>query len=297
MKEIAGHKLSDSVLERLPAFTSDGRISYAQLRAVMNVIKEIDLVESIVKYAVNSARDSRIERDDFLDAASRASALVFFSVTLGRMQLLTPNDPSSLRTDFTRYSAFTPMEADVIFKLSSPKNDPKDRLRLSNFDQLFDPKWEAAEYEEPSKPALIHEIGKSAYHFVLGGVAGGIGAAAVYPIDMVCAERFVCLCGSLVLIDIDVNGCTGQDPNAEPAHQGRRRAAVPQLIRLCSQDLHQRGLPRLLPRPATAAPRCRTRESHQADRQRPRPLTNHRPRDGQDSLNGRAACCAHRVFI
>lgn len=77
------------------------------------------------------------------------------------------------------------MEADVIFQLSSPRNDPKDRLRLSNFDQLFDPKWEAGEYEEPSKPSLLHDVGKSAYHFVLGGVAGGIGAAAVYPIDMV----------------------------------------------------------------------------------------------------------------
>lgn len=73
MREIAGHKLSDSVLERLPNFTSNGRISYAQLRAVVNVIKEIDMVENIVKYAVNSSRDSRIERDDFLDAASRMS--------------------------------------------------------------------------------------------------------------------------------------------------------------------------------------------------------------------------------
>lgn len=71
MKEIAGHKLSDSVLERLPGFTDTGRISYSQLRAVMNVIKEIDLVENIVKYAVNQSKDSRIARDDFLDAASR----------------------------------------------------------------------------------------------------------------------------------------------------------------------------------------------------------------------------------
>lgn len=81
------------------------------------------------------------------------------------------------------------MEADVIFQLSSPQNNPKDRLRLFNFDQLFDPKWEAADFEEPQKPSLLHDIGKSAYHFVLGGIAGGIGAAAVYPIDMVCEAQ------------------------------------------------------------------------------------------------------------
>lgn len=78
MREIAGHKLSDTVLERLPSFNESGRVSYSELRAVMNIIKEIDLVENIVKSAVNRAKDSRISRDDFLDAASRKLAHSYF---------------------------------------------------------------------------------------------------------------------------------------------------------------------------------------------------------------------------
>jgi len=94
IKEMAAHKLNDRIIDRLPTLcqlTASGRVSYSELRAFINVIKEIDLVEIIVKQAINKSRDSRISRDDFLNAAAQ----------------------------FTRYGVFTPLEADIIFHFTA----------------------------------------------------------------------------------------------------------------------------------------------------------------------------------
>ena len=47
-QEIAGHKLSDAVIERLPTLatiTPGGRISYSEVVAFHNVVREMDMVE------------------------------------------------------------------------------------------------------------------------------------------------------------------------------------------------------------------------------------------------------------
>jgi len=179
IKEMAAHKLNDKIIERLPTLcqlTAGGRVSYSELRAFINVrfwiffahqstadllatqvIKEIDLVEIIVRQAITKSRDSRLSRDDFLTAAAQ----------------------------FTRYGVFTPLEADIIFHFAG--NQESSRLRLSDFNQLFDAKWEAYSQAELGKHSILHDLGKAIYNFGLGGIAGGIGATAVYPIDLVSA--------------------------------------------------------------------------------------------------------------
>ncbi|WVO17274.1 hypothetical protein L204_104966 [Cryptococcus depauperatus] len=147
--EIAGHKLSDSVLERLPTLCTMNpgkKISYSEVIAFHNIIREMDAVERIIEHAVQKSKDGRIAVSDFLDEAA------------GSM----------------RYGMFTPME----------------RLALADFQALLDAKW------QPPDVALIHEktlksggflaeMAQSTYNFIQGGVAGGIGAYAVYPIDLV----------------------------------------------------------------------------------------------------------------
>lgn len=47
-QEIVGHKLSDAVIERLPSLatlTPGGRISYSEVAAFHNVVKQMDMVE------------------------------------------------------------------------------------------------------------------------------------------------------------------------------------------------------------------------------------------------------------
>jgi hypothetical protein len=98
--EIARHKLSDSVLERLPTLCllSPGqRVSYSEARAFLNVLRDMDLVERVIRdgqsapflgvmlrldgwpiafalyipcdAAVNASKDGKIDVDDFLNTA------------------------------------------------------------------------------------------------------------------------------------------------------------------------------------------------------------------------------------
>ncbi|KAE9409110.1 mitochondrial carrier [Gymnopus androsaceus JB14] len=160
--EIAGHKLSDAVIDRLPTLCtlSPGqRISYSEVIAFHNVIREMDMVERIIREATASSKDGRINQSDFIDYASSSS----------------------------RYSLFTPMEASIIFHFAGRGNGDQ-RLALIDFAQLLDPRWvaphEAVERTQAKSMSALTAIAHSAYSFVQGGAAGAFGATIVYPIDM-----------------------------------------------------------------------------------------------------------------
>ncbi|OBZ79884.1 Calcium-binding mitochondrial carrier protein Aralar1 [Grifola frondosa] len=163
--EIAGHKLSDAVIERLPTLTTltpGGRISYSEVVAFYNVIREMDMVERVLREAIAKTKDGRIDQADFLNHCVSSS----------------------------RYSLFTPMEASIIFHFAGRGNGSQ-RLALIDFAQLLDPRWKApsekvVERVVPSSLySFLNEFAHSAYNFGLGGIAGGFGATIVYPIDLV----------------------------------------------------------------------------------------------------------------
>ncbi|KAJ7597398.1 mitochondrial inner membrane protein [Mycena floridula] len=161
--EIAGHKLSDAVIERLPTLctlTPGQRITYSEVIAFHNVIREMDMVERIIREATAKSKDGRIDQSDFLNYASSSS----------------------------RYSLFTPMEASIIFHFAG-RGIGASRLALIDFAQLLDPRWQAPfEHTEiigAPKVSFLNTVAHSTYSFVQGGVAGAFGATIVYPIDMV----------------------------------------------------------------------------------------------------------------
>ncbi|KAG7099714.1 hypothetical protein E1B28_001532 [Marasmius oreades] len=161
--EIAGHKLSDAVIDRLPTLctlTPGQRISYSEVIAFHNVVREMDMVERIIREATNKSKDGRISQSDFLDYAASSS----------------------------RYSLFTPMEASIIFHFAGRGNGSQ-RLALIDFAQLLDPRWSAPSDDEglaaPPKTTFLNSFLSSGYSFVQGGFAGAFGATIVYPIDMV----------------------------------------------------------------------------------------------------------------
>ncbi|PPQ63823.1 hypothetical protein CVT24_009773 [Panaeolus cyanescens] len=160
--EIAGHKLSETVIERLPTLCtlSPGqRISYSEVVAFYNVIREMDMVERIIREAAAKSKDGRIDQSDFLNYAASNS----------------------------RYSLFTPMEANIIFHFAG-RGVATQRLAIIDFAQLLDPRWkaphDAVRDKPPAKTSTLHNIAHSAYNFGLGGIAGAVGATIVYPIDM-----------------------------------------------------------------------------------------------------------------
>lgn len=174
ISKTASHKLSDSMLGSLHTLcniSNSQKVSYASVRAFLNVVRHVDLVDVIAQRACDRARDGTITRQDFMEEAARS----------------------------TKFSLFTPLEIDILFHFLSIEN-PSGRLKLDDFQRMFDPSWQelAVRYQqseqqkvEAAKNAFInpksffHEVFESAYNFGLGSLAGAFGATAVYPIDLV----------------------------------------------------------------------------------------------------------------
>ncbi|KAH8167551.1 hypothetical protein CIB48_g691 [Xylaria polymorpha] len=170
--ETARHKLSDHLLENLSSLcniSTSSKISYANVRAFQNMIKEMDLVELIIRKAISQSSDGKITRNEFLNEAAK----------------------------ITRFSLFTPMEADILFHFAS-LDEPSGRLGLKDFAKVLDPQWvsrgvsetskkgiEALQHGKSSAQSILMQVAASAYGFLLGSVAGAFGAFMVYPIDLV----------------------------------------------------------------------------------------------------------------
>lgn len=172
--ETARHKLSDHLLENLHTLcniSTGSKISYANVRAFQNVITEMDLVDLIIRNAAAHSEDGKITRTDFLNEAAR----------------------------ITRFSMFTPMEADILFHFAG-LDEPSGRLALGDFAKVVDASWQnafalgleaASSASEAAGRALsrsqryLRNVLESVHHFALGSVAGAFGAFMVYPIDLV----------------------------------------------------------------------------------------------------------------
>jgi solute carrier family 25 aspartate/glutamate transporter 12/13 len=166
--ETARHKLSDHLLQNLHTLcniSAGSKISYANVRAFQNMIREMDLVEMILRQAISQSTDGKITRTEFLNEAAR----------------------------ITRFSLFTPMEADILFHFAS-LDEPSGRLSLSDFAKVLDPSWRSPLYNpfgsgvpkvKTAGQNFLHSVLESAHHFGLGSLAGAFGAFMVYPIDLV----------------------------------------------------------------------------------------------------------------
>ncbi|KAI9146493.1 mitochondrial carrier domain-containing protein [Paraphysoderma sedebokerense] len=169
MAHIAKHKLSDKVIQHLPTVAnvySGNSVTYANVIAFYNVLRDMDLVERIVREAVKDSKDGSITKADFTNVGTR----------------------------LLRFAMFTPMEVDILFHFAGLENK-SGRLTLDDFGKLLDPTFESKQKEktkattevtEPrrSASALVQTL-KSAYAFVLGSIAGAVGAFSIYPIDLV----------------------------------------------------------------------------------------------------------------
>ncbi|KAM0435167.1 hypothetical protein ACHAPT_003257 [Fusarium lateritium] len=166
IRETARHKLSDHILENLHTLCNlsiGAQISYANVRAFQNVIGGMDLVELILRRAIDKSSDGKITRPEFLNEAAK----------------------------LTRFSLFTPMEADILFHFAG-LDEPSGRLGLSDFAKVLDPSWRNPIYDalEATKAkiaggSVLMGVLSSVYSFGLGAVAGAFGAFMVYPIDLV----------------------------------------------------------------------------------------------------------------
>lgn len=178
IENTASHKLSNKLLDDLHTLCNIGqsqKVSYANVRAFLNVIHQTDMVEVLIDKAAQSLpakSGGYITRQDFLNESSKS----------------------------TRFALFTPLEIDVLFHFASCNSAHPDKISLNDFKSVFDPTWqdrmdiwhrnevakaEAAKNAFSNPNNFIHEVFESVYNFALGSVAGAFGATVVYPIDLV----------------------------------------------------------------------------------------------------------------
>lgn len=99
----------------------------------------------IIREAIAKSKDGRIDQNDFLNYAASSS----------------------------RYSLFTPMEANIIFHFAG-RGIAAQRLALIDFAQLLDPRWRAPHEElaDAKTPQIswTQKFLMSSYGFVQGGM-------------------------------------------------------------------------------------------------------------------------------
>lgn len=170
IRETSRHKLSDHVLEHLSTLcnvSQGSKVSYANVRAFQNMIKDVNPVGLIIRAACAKTKDKRITRDEFLNQAAK----------------------------MMHESFYTPMEADILFHFASI-DEPSGRLALVDFAKVLDPSWRVKSEEVGAGSAAVDaaksttanvfgQVLESGYNFILGSMAGAFGAFMVYPIDLV----------------------------------------------------------------------------------------------------------------
>jgi len=172
--ETAKHKLSDHLLDNLHTIgniTKSSKITYSDVRAFQNIVREMDMVGVIVRNATSRSTDGKITKEEFMEEAARV----------------------------TSFSLFTPHEVNILFHFAG-LDSATGRLSYNDFQRVLDPSWRepflaaqdaAARAAELAKAAAakttdyLAEVLEGVYHFALGAVAGAFGATIVYPIDLV----------------------------------------------------------------------------------------------------------------
>lgn len=135
----------------------EGQVSYAQFVACNDMLLHIPSYARVIRAATSNTNKKVVTKDDFIREAQRSTSI-----------------------------EITPMEVDVVFALFDADKDGK--LSLTDFDVVATHKPTAKKgvaVAPVQHKTFVQGLLESVENFALGAVAGGIGATAVYPIDLV----------------------------------------------------------------------------------------------------------------
>ncbi|PVU98115.1 hypothetical protein BB561_000103 [Smittium simulii] len=184
-------EISDQMLSKFSNLGERGYITYPTYSAIVHILERLGAISVVSKNAINTCKENGyITKPEFAKIAQEAGYSKFF----------------------------TPLELKTIFALSSddsinggdwedftPDRIPVKNLKIfadQSYDGLFsfldldvDKKWDIISNNQLSSDQSIptpqyarpyfRETMFQSYNFIIGAIAGGIGATAVYPIDLV----------------------------------------------------------------------------------------------------------------
>uniref|UniRef100_A0AAY4DL45 EF-hand domain-containing protein n=1 Tax=Denticeps clupeoides TaxID=299321 RepID=A0AAY4DL45_9TELE len=168
MVTIRPHMLTRFVEECLVAVaggSTSHQVSFSYFNGFNSLLNNMELIRKIYTTLAGSRRDVQVTKEEFIIAAQR-------------------------------FGQVTPMEVDILFQLAD-LSEPRGRVGLADIDMIAPLEegslpYNLAEVQRqrlgataPSSRSVLTQVAESAYRFMLGSVAGAVGATAVYPIDLV----------------------------------------------------------------------------------------------------------------
>lgn len=164
-----------SNIQNLPS--DSGRITYAEFDAFNRVMSNMNVIASLLGTSGESTKDHIITKDDFSRAARRATGIILSPLEVDiifRMfssQPLTEDAPVLLPSDYQEFVSTLTQETsrrqNILDAWSRNELGPDATTPLT------------------TKERFVNFALKVATKTLYGGIAGAIGATAVYPIDMV----------------------------------------------------------------------------------------------------------------
>eukprot|EP01102_Stenamoeba_stenopodia_P017131 TRINITY_DN609_c0_g4_i1.p1 TRINITY_DN609_c0_g4~~TRINITY_DN609_c0_g4_i1.p1 ORF type:complete len:727 (-),score=223.16 TRINITY_DN609_c0_g4_i1:188-2368(-) len=160
LESMTRHNIPSRIKDRLATIGElnmrKGHVTYAQFSAVQAILLHMPSYERILREATSNNLEAPVTKEKFLQTAFNKSTV-----------------------------EITPMELDILYHVFGEEN----AIKLDNF-LVLNEKPNAIK----TTPVVIHGSGfdkflaqakESAVNFGIGSVAGGVGATAVYPIDLV----------------------------------------------------------------------------------------------------------------
>ncbi|CAG0904280.1 unnamed protein product [Cyprideis torosa] len=166
IKNIKGHLLTSLVEEHLVASAELGngspRVSYPYFTAFISLLKNMELMKKIFLACSHGNRQAAMTRDALLRCSQTMSEVTPLEVNILFQFVALSRNSSQLK-----YADLEAMTPEHHFKDS--------QRRLASIKAV----------SSPTERGFFIAALESAYRFFLGGIAGAVGATAVYPIDLV----------------------------------------------------------------------------------------------------------------
>ncbi|CAG9795389.1 unnamed protein product [Diatraea saccharalis] len=167
MLTVKQHLLTDALRSKVlnsKRFLQDKhKISFSYYMAFISLLYHMELFKRVYLYATKGDKKRPVTKDQFLHSAQMMSQI-------------------------------TPLEINILYSLCDIIYQIDGKLLYKHLKEITPEQYyrrvkqsitEIKAVSSPDERGIFIQILESAYRFFIGGIAGGLGAAAVYPIDLV----------------------------------------------------------------------------------------------------------------
>jgi len=171
-------KLPERVIANIQNLPTDtGKITYAEFDAFNRVMSNMSVIANLLGSSAESTKDRIITKDAFSKAARRATGIILSPLEVDIIFKMFSSQP-----DASEGPVLLPKDYEEFVQTLTQENSRRQSvLDAWSRDALGPDALTPLSFGDKFKTAAIKLATKTLY----GGIAGAIGATAVYPIDMV----------------------------------------------------------------------------------------------------------------